>query len=174
MVKLKVSKLYEDVVLPKKHLEDSGYDICAYLGDLDYIKVMPGDTVKVGTGLCFGIPDGYDLKVYSRSSTGYKGLISMAIVIDQGYLGETHLCIFNSSNKPIVIYNKAKVGNLMDISILKDIAILYSNEDSIFQFVLEPRIQSELEVVGLAEIQCRESNRGIGGFGSTNRIGDVV
>lgn len=173
MLKLKVSKLYEDAILPKKRLEDSGYDICAYLGNKAYIKIMSGETVKIGTGLCFGIPDGYDLKVYSRSSTGYNGLISMAIVIDQGYQGETHLCIFNSSNKPIVIYDKNKVGELKHLSILKDIALLYSSDDAIFQFVLEPRVNSELDIVSLNEIKGTVSERGVGGFGSTNRRGDV-
>lgn len=62
------------------------------------IRIMPGDRIKVPTGLIFDIPEGYSVRIHPRSGLAYKqGLVlaNLEAVIDSDYIDETFILITN-------------------------------------------------------------------------------
>ena len=52
-------KIYDDAIIPTNGSEKAaGSDLYAYLGTQEAYSVSPGETVKIGTGICMEIPDG--------------------------------------------------------------------------------------------------------------------
>jgi len=148
-MKLQVKKLREDAILPTRGSDKaSGLDLYA----VEDIKIYPGETVLVKTGIAFGIPEGYEIQVRPRSGLSLKTLLIVKNspgTVDQDYKGEcavimhllVHQEIFGFGNVPYQI----KRG------------------DRVAQAVLCPVVLPELEEV----TELDQTNRGSGGFGST-------
>lgn len=85
-VKVMVKRLSDMAQLPKYATDGAGaFDIVATGRDVD------GDTATYSTGLSFEIPQGYVMKVYSRSGHGFRDGIRLANctgIIDSDYRGE--------------------------------------------------------------------------------------
>ena len=90
--------------------------------------------------------DSYGMILKERSSLGSKGIALRAGVIDSGYRGEVIICLENTTDKP---YN-------LDLS------------KAIAQGVLIPNPKKVIEEYTYDEIMDIDSERGVGGFGSTN------
>lgn len=91
---------------------------------------------------------GIALIVHNKSGVGSKkGLDRLAEVIDQDYQGEVHLNVVNTSNEPQVI----KPG------------------DKLVQMILLPVFYSKPEVVPFEVLYDNNTERGAGGFGSTDK-----
>lgn len=135
---LKVKKLFEDVVLPKRQTNDSaGYDICSYRDD-----VVPSNSHKlIETGLSFTVPEGTYGQLMPRSSMSCKGLLVGAGVIDRDYTGHVKVLIHNLNNNEYKINAGDRIAQL------------------IIKKILTP------EVIEVDSLQT--SSRGDGGFGST-------
>ena len=89
-VKIKVKRLLSayDLPLPKMMTAGAaGSDICS----AEFAIVKPGLPVVVGTGLCFEIPQGYEIQVRSRSGLAAKNgvfVLNSPGTIDSDYRGE--------------------------------------------------------------------------------------
>ena len=144
MEQLKIKKIDERAKLPTYGTIDSaGADLYAVL-DED-IKINPGETVIISTGLSMAIPRGYVGLIYARSSLGTKKGLAPANkvgVIDADYRGEVKVVLYNQS---------------------KDIQTITPNE-RIAQIVITPYMQVEFQEVE----ELSDTERGSGGFGSTN------
>lgn len=137
--------------VPKKsNNTDACFDLRAYINklDSDYIVLEPGQIKLVSTGIKVHLPEGYVMKMYVRSSTGYKKHLMLANgtgIIDAGYRDEVFMCLYNFGTESIEI----KYG------------------DRLCQFEIQKVLDTEI-----AEVQddktFDEGNRG-GGFGSTNK-----
>ncbi|MEM0465310.1 MAG: dUTP diphosphatase [Candidatus Pacearchaeota archaeon] len=139
-VKIKVKKLSEDAIIPTIGSEHSaGFDI--YTNE-EY-ELKPGETHTFTTGLSFEIPEGKVFLIWDRSSLGAKGLHRFAGVIDSDYRGELKVVIFNSTNTTYRI-NKG---------------------DRICQGIIQDYYRPFIEEVK----ELSNTNRGIGGFGSTGK-----
>jgi deoxyuridine 5'-triphosphate nucleotidohydrolase len=94
---LKFEKTDELAKLPTKNNEsDTGYDVYSVEN-----KVIPArGSAIVGVGLKFAfIPDGYWIKVESRSGLGFKhGVHAHPGIIDNGYRGDAGIKLYNSSD----------------------------------------------------------------------------
>jgi len=157
--------LEEGVELPhyQKHW-DAGMDICVNadkLSDLKDLQEYQGvfDSmdgkgfilaqhcrVLIPTGIRLDIPIGYEIQIRGRSGKGAKqGLIpSMALgTIDSGYRNEVFIALTNTSNE----FQFIKWG------------------ERIAQMVLSKKPVMKLKVVG----KLSETERGLGGFGSTDK-----
>lgn len=91
-VKIKIKKLVENAVIPTyAHHGDACMDITAV--SIRIVEEAGYGFVEYGTGLSFGIPDGYVLEVMPRSSISNTGLIlvNSPCQIDSGYKGEVML-----------------------------------------------------------------------------------
>ncbi len=99
---------YENILLPKRATSGSaGYD---FFSPAEY-SLSPGDTVKIPTGIRVKIDEGWVLKIYPRSSLGFKyrlALDNTVGIIDSDYYfadNEGHIFIkmTNCGNKDLLI-----------------------------------------------------------------------
>ncbi len=138
---LKVKKLSSDSVLPSyAHPGDAGLDMFAN----EKVKILPGQAVKIKTGISVEIPKGYVGLVWDKSgmATNHK-LKKLSGVIDSGYRGEVLLSLINLSNVTYILEKGHKVSQML--------------------------IQ-KVETVKIKEVKnLSETKRGKGGFGSTGK-----
>ena len=142
--KLKIKKLNENAIIPTYGTEFSaGADLYALLNK--EIEIQPGETVIIPTGLAMEIPHGYVGLIYARSSLGTKKGLAPANkvgVIDADYRGEIKVVLYNQSNSIQTI----------------------SPNERIAQIVFTPFLKVDF----IETDELDETDRGSGGFGSTN------
>lgn len=131
--------------------------------DSDIINLMPGQDVLIPSGIKAELPEGYMLmaadksgiatSALAKSRAGMKTdnsllscLIIGAKIIDEDYQGEIHIHIINVGLSSVVITPGMKIA----------------------QFILVPVLYENMEEVPESELFNTETERGEGGFGSTN------
>ena len=104
--------------------------------------------VNIPSGIKANIPEGFALIAFNKSGIAVKnGLQIGACVADEDYQGEIHLHVVNvGNNGPVLIAPGMKL----------------------VQFILLPVNYEAIEVVDENELYNEASERGEGGFGSTN------
>ena len=146
-MKLLIKKLSENAVVPQRQTEFSaGYDLSACCDEP--ITIKAGQTVKVHTGVAMEIDGDKNTVglIYARSGIATKFGIAPANcvgVIDWDYRGELIVALHNSSENDFVINHGERIA----------------------QLVLAPVFTPEVEVVD----ELSDTDRGAGGFGSTNK-----
>ena len=141
---VKIKKLVENAVIPTyAHNTDAGMDLTAVSRNID----AQGNIVY-GTGIAVEIPQGYVGLVFPRSSIAKTDLsLSNAVgVIDSGYRGE--------------ITFKFRYHHPLDGNVS-----WYRVGERIGQLIIMPYPKIEFEEVD----KLSETERGLGGFGSTNK-----
>lgn len=151
-MQVNVKKIHEDVQLPVYATEGAAcFDLHAYLPD-GPITLYPGNTVNISTGLIFEVPEGYVLKIYSRSGHGYKNrvrLVNSVGIVDSDFRGEVRAGLISDYEsesghpKPLVI----------------------NHGDRIAQGMIDKVEQIGFNIVS----EVSETARGTGGFGSTGK-----
>jgi len=138
---LKFEKTNDNAKLPSKnHENDTGYDV--YSVEDKVIPARGSAVVDVGLKFAF-IPEGYWIKVESRSGLGFKsGIHAHPGIIDNGYRGDAGIKLYNNTD----VDYKVTAG------------------DRIAQFVLYFNIHMPVEW-GKVE----ETARGDKGFGSSGK-----
>jgi dUTP pyrophosphatase len=120
----------------------SGFDVRAQLKQSIFLK--PTERVLIPTGLSFAIPEGFEIQARPRSGLAIKNGISLVNTpgtIDADYRGEVKIILINHGQ---------------DVFEIKD-------QDRIAQLVLTPIFQADFVLVK----SLSETQRGVGGFGST-------
>ena len=134
--------LYENIKIPARATSGSaGYD---FVSPVNFI-LKPNETIKIPTGIRCKIDDGYVLKIYPRSSLGFKyqmALMNTVGIIDADY--------YNADNEGHIICALVNRGD-------KDICI--NAGDRFVQGIFERYFLAEEE---------ENTNIRRGGFGSTN------
>lgn len=133
--------LSDGAVLPKYESRGAA---CADLASIETKIVPAGGTAVFRTGLKVEVPDGYVMKVYSRSGHGFKSDVRLANcvgIIDCDYRGEVMVKLTNDSVNPFMV----------------------AMGDRIAQFMIERAPQFEFEV----QENLTSTVRGEKGFGST-------
>ena len=99
---------YDEITLPKRATAGSaGYDFFA----LEEFTLAPSETIKVATGVRVKIDEGWVLKIYPRSSLGFKyrlRLDNTVGIIDSDYYfadneGHIFIKITNCGEKPLTV-----------------------------------------------------------------------
>jgi dUTP pyrophosphatase len=146
---IEFTTLHDNVTLPKRaNPSDAGLDIHYSPKDGNVVRVFPGQSVVLETGLKFGVPHGYMLEVKNRSSVASKrSLLVGACVIDSGYNGEVKINLHNVGEEPQVLNPGDKIAQLVMIPVVH--FRVAKTEDALYN---EP---------------ITISDRGSGGFGST-------
>lgn len=112
---MKVKLFRDDVKIPKKQqLPDSGLDL--YMPEDLSIESL--ETITIGLGVGFAIPEGHAGMLVPRSSIADKGLLIQTSVIDPDYSGEVHLIITNVSKNTYDIKKGDRVCSLIVYSVL--------------------------------------------------------
>lgn len=145
---IKFTKCIPTATIPTGREEDLGLDF--YYWDKEapnpIITLPPHEVVKLPTGIIMAMDDDYGLILKERSSLGSKGIAIRAGVIDSGYRGEVIVCLENTTGTPYSL----------DVT------------NAIAQGVLIPNPKKVIEEYTYDEIMDIDSERGAGGFGSTN------
>ena len=143
-LELGYSVSHTDAVEPKYNYDsDSGFD----LHSTTDLEIPSFGRVLVPTGLSFDIKDGYEIQVRSKSGLALKqGLMVLNSpgTVDNGYVGEVQVIVFNTNNYTVTIPKGMKVG----------------------QAVLCPVVNGKW-VNLVKKTKINEKERGENGFGST-------
>ena len=109
-IDLSYKKTKENAVDPKyAYISDSGFDLYS----TEDIWIHSLDRQLVSTGLHFDIPEGYEIQVRSKSGLALKqGLIVLNSpgTVDQGYLGEIKIILFNTTREKVKIEKGQKIA----------------------------------------------------------------
>ena len=165
------ARITEDAILPTKRDEDSGRDFYASIEatetELDGVVkeqlLEKGKVNFVKTGIASAMSSNYALSFqHERSSVAKNGMIVIAGLVDSGYRSEIQLMIIPTVKDVLVTSTVDEVEELEDI-------ILYPYTKALAQATLI--IVPDVEVVELPydELLSIESERGFGGWGSTNK-----
>ena len=145
MESIRVKKLHPQAILPTYgSAEAAGAELYAFLKT--DVTISPGQTVLIPTGLAMELPKGYAGLIYARSGLGVKRGLAPANkvgVIDSDYRGEFMVALHNHGAVPQTI----------------------RHGDRIAQLLITPVITP-----GFTEVSTlSDTDRGIGGFGSTGK-----
>ena len=143
MTEVLIKRLSKNIELPKYETNgSSGMDLSA---DIEKkIKIEPGKTSIIPTGISVSIPKNFEIQIRSRSGLAAKSQISVLNspgTIDADYRGELKVILINLGNKTFVIEKGARIA----------------------QMVLCPIVKAKFKEVDNLD----DTNRGAGGFGST-------
>ncbi len=123
----------------------SGSDLRNATGKV--ITIHPGDAIMIPTGICVQIPDGFEGQLRPRSGLSVRHkLIMLPSVgtIDNDYTGEIKATFFNPTNKIVYLDPNERVA----------------------QLIVAPYLKCNYNKVE----ELTKTERGSGGFGSTNKI----
>ncbi len=141
-MKVNFKKLTENALAPKYGSEYSaGADLYACDGD---VKIAPGETKLIHTGIAVEIPEGLVGLIYARSGLASKKGLAPANkvgVIDSDYRGEIMVALYNHGSETQTV----------------------SAGERIAQMVIAPFIKAEYSEAA----ELSDTARGEGGFGST-------
>ena len=143
---MKFKKLKANAVVPAYGSEyAAGADLYACVEDgISEVKINPGETVIIHTGIAMEIPAGYAGLIYARSGLATKRGLAPANkvgVIDSDYRGEFMVALHNHSDKIATVENGERIA----------------------QLVITPYITAVFEETQ----ELSDTVRGEGGFGST-------
>ena len=143
MTKILIKKLSKEVSLPKyETVGSSGMDLAAYINS--DIKIDPGKTAIIPTGLTLSIPQGFEVQIRPRSGLAAKKKISVLNTpgtIDADYRGEIKVILINLGHETFIVEKGLRIA----------------------QMGVCPVVQAKLQEVD----DLNETERGTGGFGST-------
>lgn len=138
---MEVKLLDTKCALTKGYINDAGYD----LRSKKNYCIRPGETIKIESGVCVQIPNGYSGDIRPRSSISSRGLLVHYGTVDTGYTGEINITVTN--------LNQNGCFNIDQYERVAQLVINRISDDHI------------IEYVG----QLSNSERGNKGFGSTGR-----
>jgi dUTP pyrophosphatase len=137
MIKVKRIGNHETPLPERKTGCSAGLDLCAP----EALEVPPGWHVAIPSGFAFEIPFWHYGQIKERSSLALRRLIVHGGVIDCDYRGEIKILLFNESDEPQEIQRHERIAQLL---------------------ILPCLISDVVEVDDLSD-----TDRGVGGFGST-------
>lgn len=126
---------------PKRaHDTDAGLDLMAK----ERVKIWPGSSACIDTGVHVELPHGYYGKIESKSGLNVKhSIVSCGGTIDEPYRGSIVVKLYNFGDQAYVFQPGEKVA----------------------QLVIQPYIAPEIEISDTLS----ETDRGSNGFGSTGK-----
>jgi len=143
MTEILIKRLSKSINLPKYETEgSSGMDLMANIKKS--IKIKPGRTSIIPTGISLSIPKNFEIQIRPRSGLAAKNQISVLNTpgtIDSDYRGEIKVILINLGGKAFTVEKGKRIA----------------------QMVLCPIVKAKIKEVEALE----ETERGLGGFGST-------
>jgi dUTP pyrophosphatase len=136
-----------DIALPSYETDGAaGMDLRANFADRGLVVITAGARALIPTGLALEIPKGFEAQVRPRSGLALKHgvtLVNAPGTIDSDYRGPLGVILINHGDKDFMI----------------------NHGDRIAQIVFAPVMQVGWDL----DHPLSETDRGIGGFGSTGR-----
>lgn len=144
-MKIEIKKTRPGAALPR-YSSDLAAGADLYACTEQEVRILPGETVLIPTGIAAAIPAGYAGFVFARSGLSVKMGLAPANkvgVIDADYRGEILVALYNQSGQ---------------VRLVRD-------GDRIAQLVIEKVETPDFEEVD----ELPSTERGAGGFGSTGK-----
>ena len=140
-MKLKIKKIHPEAKLPSYAKKgDAGMDLFV----TEEVKIEPGESVGIKSGLAFEVPDGYVGLLWDKSGLSIKnGIKILGGVLDSGFRGEIIVGVINLSKK----------------------SYTFEKGHKLTQLLIQPIENPEIEEVKTLP----DSERGSGGLGSTGK-----
>lgn len=146
MANIKVKKLNEFAKLPTRGSKyAAGYDL--YAAIKERVGIRSHETIKIGTGLSFELPEGTFAAIYARSGIATKRGLRPANCVgicDSDYRGEYIVALHNDTEEPQFIEPGERIA----------------------QMILLPYIEMKFNEVE----ELSNTERGEGGFGDSGRF----
>ncbi len=142
MLKIKIKAISNQFLPSYQTLLAAGMDLMAAIDEP--ISILSGERKLVGTGISIALPPGFEAQIRSRSGIAFKNgvcVLNSPGTIDADYRGEIKVLLINHGQEPFLIHTG----------------------DRIAQMVIAKHERIEWETV----IELDETERGIGGYGST-------
>ena len=143
MTEILIKRLSKNINLPKYETQDSsGMDLAANI-EIP-IKINPGETSIIPTGISVSIPSNFEIQIRPRSGLAAKNKISVLNTpgtIDADYRGEIKVILINLGKEIFTVEKGSRIA----------------------QMVLCPIAKAKLKEVENLE----KTKRGASGFGST-------
>ena len=143
MTEVLIKRLSKNVELPKYETNgSSGMDLSANIDTK--IKIEPGKTSIIPTGISLSIPKNFEVQIRPRSGLAAKNQVSVLNTpgtIDADYRGELKVILINLGNSTFTVEKGARIA----------------------QMVLCPIVKAKIREVESLD----QTDRGSGGFGST-------
>jgi dUTP pyrophosphatase len=124
---------------------DAGLDL--RLCSEEPLTIQVGERAMVYSGVGFEIPDGWWGNILPRTSTGQRGLIPVAKVVDSNFTGILTLCLANIGTGPLTIEPRERIAQIVFTQHL---------------------ILDSLECIPQATV--KKTERGPAGFGTSGRF----
>ena len=140
-MKVKIKKLHPDAIIPRyAQPGDAGMDLFVP----EAFELEPGERKSIPLGFAIEIPPGHVGLIWDKSGLSHKyGIKTFGGVIDSGYRGEWHVGVINLSDKFFGFEKGHKIAQLL---------------------------LQQVETVDFEEVKnLSETERGVGGFGSTGK-----
>ena len=141
--KIEIKRLHKEAIIPQYQSSGAaGFDLCS----VEALIIPPQERALVPTGIAIALSEGYELQVRPRSGLALKHGITVLNTpgtVDSDYRGELKIILINLGSEPFEI----AIGDRIAQGILSE--------------VTRARF---LEVENLSDTE-----RGVGGFGSTGR-----
>ena len=138
---LRVKRLAETAVLPSyAHPNDAGLDLHAAVDTV----IEPGQAASISTAIAVELPPGTEAQVRPRSGLALKHAVTVLNApgtIDEGYRGEVGVVLINHGHEAFRVERGMRIA----------------------QLVVQPRLAIDIIEVDV----LTDTERGIGGFGST-------
>lgn len=140
---VKIKKVRPNAILPEYQTEHAaGMDLCACIDAP--IKLKPLERQMIPTGLAIELPVGYEAQIRARSGLSIKNGITMINgigTIDADYRGEVGVLVVNLGEEDFIIEPEMRIAQLV--------------------------INKYERIVWDEVVELNETDRGVGGFGST-------
>jgi len=133
----------EGRLLSYNYESDSGFD----LHSIEQITIPAFGRALVPTGIILDIPEGFEVQIRSKSGLALnQGLMVLNSpgTIDQGYIGEIKIILFNTNNHSVIVERGMKVAQAVLANVVSG------------KFVTLNKIEN-----------IEQKERGSNGFGST-------
>ena len=115
MTEILIKRLSKNINLPKYETEgSSGMDLSADVASS--IKIEPGETSIIPTGLSVSIPRNYEIQIRPRSGLAAKNQISVLNTpgtIDSDYRGEIKVILINLGKKTFIVEKGARIAQMV-------------------------------------------------------------
>lgn len=141
---IKIRRLHSGAILPRKaNPSDAGFDLSVPREPIPDLRIGPGLTIRVPLGIAWECPRGWYGSIVGRSSLNARGLFVIQGSVDCDFRGEFRVVLHNARPNPAVVRGGDRIAQLLVLPV-PDVDVVEANE-------------------------LEDSERGMGGFGSTGR-----
>ena len=122
----------EGRILSYNYESDSGFDLYS----TEQVTIPAFGRVLVSTGIVLDIPEGFEIQIRSKSGLALnQGLMVLNSpgTVDQGYIGEIKIILFNTNNHSVIVERGMKVAQAVLASVVSGRFVTLNKIDNVNQ-----------------------------------------